>query len=137
MEDTFPPEDRFPRRTWARLLKGQTVTMVAESDGQITGAAIVLLRRTLDIGRLYSLSVAPAARGQGLARRLLLAVESAAAARGCSRMRLEVRASNAPARRLYDGAGYRVISELAGYYPDGETAVRMEKPLTSELKSAS
>jgi [ribosomal protein S18]-alanine N-acetyltransferase len=129
LEESFAEEDRFSRRTWARLLKGNTISRVVEAEGKLIASGNVLLRRGLDMGRLYSLSVAPEARGLGLARRLLAALEEAAASAGCSRMRLEVRAGNAAARALYDSSGYRVITTLDAYYPDGEAAARMEKHL--------
>jgi [ribosomal protein S18]-alanine N-acetyltransferase len=50
-------------------------------------------------------------------------------------MRLEARESNQHAILLYERSGYRVIARVAGYYPNGETAVRMEKPLGSSVSS--
>ncbi len=131
LEQSFPEEDRFSRRTWSRLLKGNTITRVAESHGALIGSGAALLRKGLDVARLYSLSIDPAARGQGLARRLLAALETAALDANCTRMRLEVRAGNAAARALYDSSGYRVITEINAYYPDGESAARMEKSLSA------
>jgi ribosomal protein S18 acetylase RimI-like enzyme len=49
-------------------------------------------------------------------------------------MRLEVRASNSHAIRLYDQAGYRVLQRVENYYPDGEAAIRMEKKLVPHLQ---
>ncbi|MBI2779202.1 MAG: GNAT family N-acetyltransferase [Gammaproteobacteria bacterium] len=56
---------------------------------------------------VYSLVVDPACQGRGIARGLLEAAEQAAAAKGCITMRLEVRADNEAAIRLYCKAGYR------------------------------
>jgi [ribosomal protein S18]-alanine N-acetyltransferase len=95
---------------------------------------VILLRQGLDIGRLYSLSVAPSARGQGLARRLLAAGEAAAMAAGCTRMRLEVRTANKAAIALYESVGYRLFEHIHGYYPDGEPAARMQKLLDAAQK---
>lgn len=134
LEASFPAGDQFSRRTWRRLLNGRNLAHVVERDGIIAGAAVVLLRRGIDIGRLYSLSVAPAARGLGLARWLLAAGESEAAAAGCVRMRLEVRASNSAAIALYESVGYRLFEQIDGYYPDGEPAARMQKLLGGARK---
>jgi [ribosomal protein S18]-alanine N-acetyltransferase len=129
LEASFPPEDRFDRRTWRRLLAGRTLTLVAESRDQIVASAVLLFRQGSDLARLYSISVDPAARGQGLGARLLSACEDRARERGAERIRLEVRSTNSSAARLYGAAGYRVIARLESYYPDGEAAHRMEKVL--------
>lgn len=129
LEAGFPAEDRFDRRTWRRLLAGQTTTLIRESEGRIDASAVLLFRQGSDIARLYSITVAPSARGQGVGARLLSACEAAARQRGARALRLEVRVTNSSAHRLYDAAGYRVIAALESYYPDGEAAHRMEKVL--------
>ena len=129
LEQNFPPEDRFSVRTWRRLLRGQSLAYVAVSDGEICGAAVYLYRTGTKVARLYSLTVAPSHRGQGIAPALLAAGEADAQARGCDRDRLEVRQSNATAIRLYERHEFRVMAQIPSYYPDGETAARMEKPI--------
>lgn len=129
LEQNFPPEDRFSVRTWRRLLRGQSLAYVAVSDDEICGAAVYLYRTGTKVARLYSLIVAPSHRGQGIASALLAAGEADARARGCDRVRLEVRQSNATAIRLYERHEFRVMAQIPSYYPDGETAARMEKPI--------
>ncbi|RAN39954.1 hypothetical protein HY26_14320 [Hyphomonas sp. GM-8P] len=129
LEQNFPEDDRFPVRTWRRLLRGQSMAYVAISDGEICGAAVYLYRTGTKAARLYSLTVAPDHRGKGIASALMAAGEADAARRGCNRVRLEVRQSNATAIRLYERHGFRVMAQLPSYYPDGETAARMEKPI--------
>lgn len=136
LEETFPAVDRFDRRTWRRLLAGQTLTLVHETGGGIDASAVLLFRQGTDIARLYSISVAPAARGRGLGAQMLAACEDHARKRGAARMRLEVRSTNSSAHRLYEAAGYRVIAALESYYPDGETAHRMEKFLIAPSDGA-
>lgn len=82
--------------------------------------------------RLTSFAVAPDKRGQGLGRRLLAALEKAAADHGCRGMRLEVRADNAAAIALYTATGYRRFAIYPDYYEDGMAALRLEKPLTPD-----
>lgn len=129
LEASFPAEDRFPVRTWRRLLRGNTLGYVSVSKDEITGAAVYLYRGGSRVARLYSLSVAPAHRGRGLARHLMAAGEEDARLRNCDRIRLEVRQSNLPAIHLYERHGFRVMALSNSYYPDGETAVRMEKAI--------
>jgi ribosomal protein S18 acetylase RimI-like enzyme len=136
LEDSFPEEDRFDTRTWRRLLAGKALTLVHETPRGINGAAVLLFRAGSAIARLYSISVATTARGQGLGARLLAACEDEARAHGAARMRLEVRSTNTSAQRLYDGAGYRVIARIESYYPDGEAALRMQKSLTAPSNGA-
>jgi ribosomal protein S18 acetylase RimI-like enzyme len=129
LEAGFPDEDQFDRRTWRRLLGGQSAALVHESGGVIDASAVLLFRQGSDIARLYSIAVAADARGQGLGARLLAACEEHARSSGAERIRLEVRCTNSSAHRLYESAGYRVIARLESYYPDGEAAHRMEKVL--------
>ncbi len=133
LESVFPPEDRMSRATFRRLLAGNSCGYVVEGapGGALLAAAVFLFRRRARVARLYSLAVAETARGQGLARQLIAAGEAGATARGCDRMRLEVRASNAPAIHLYEALGFDVIARKSGYYPDHEDALLMQRRLTA------
>lgn len=137
LEASFPEEDRFDRRTWRRLLSGHASVLVCETarDG-LLAAAVMLYRKGARVARLYSITVAPSARGQGLARALMAACEADATDRGARAIRLEVRVTNSSALRLYEAGGYRVIATLESYYPDGEAARRMEKSLEAPSNGA-
>lgn len=78
---------------------------------------------------LLRIAVDPARRGQGLARTLLRACEAELAVLGIRDLHLEVRVSNAAARSLYAGAGWRESGLRKGYYRDGEDAVLYAKRL--------
>lgn len=124
--------DRLSRRR-LRWLIGSPSTrfLVAEKHGRIVGYALVLTRKGSGVARLYSLAVAPGHTGGGIGRRLLEAAERSAAKAGAERLRLEVRADNAAAGRLYAAAGYRRIAALEDYYEDGAAAFRCEKRLAT------
>lgn len=98
------------------------------------GYVMVLLHRGTSLARLYSIAVAPAFRGEGVARGLIAAAEGAAFAEGASFMRLEARADNEAALALYASLGYRRFGGKSGYYEDGMDAMRFEKPLRPDIQ---
>lgn len=106
--------------------------ILAETDGQLVGAAVVLLRADSADARLYSIAVAGPARGRGVGRVLLGACEAAAMAAGRTGLRLEVRESNAQALALYRVSGYEVTGRIGAYYADGEDALRLRRALFRE-----
>jgi|GEM_PF-356352 len=65
------------------------------------------------------LAVAPARRGQGIARKMMQHLHRRAIQRGASRIRLKVDQRNSSAKRLYDSLGYRFekhsSNEFTGY----------------------
>jgi ribosomal protein S18 acetylase RimI-like enzyme len=126
--------DRVSRRAWRHLLgraHGRVLVVrgAGPDDPPLLGAAVILFRRGAGVARLYSLAVAPRARGRGVGRGLLDAALGLAAAAGGERLGLEVRADNRTALALYREAGFRPVRDLPGYYVDGGAGVRMERPL--------
>lgn len=122
--------DKLSRRSLRHLLtRAHAFNLVAEREGRVVGYVSVLLRRGSDIARVYSLAVDPAARGERIGARLLADAEQAAKRAGCARVRLEVRADNGAAIHRYLEAGYVRFAMVPGYYEDGETALKFEKPL--------
>ncbi len=122
--------DRLAARQWRfHLASPRAIVRVAVADGRLLGAALAFLHGGHDLARLYSLATAAAARGRGIGDRLLAAIEGDARMAGRSRLRLEVRADNLAAQRLYERRGYRGIGRRPQYYADGEAALRYEKAL--------
>jgi hypothetical protein len=81
------------------------------------------------LARLYSLAIAPEARGRGIAKQLLRALELAAEKQLRLYMRLEVSRNNKAAIELYQSSGYRVFGEYSDYYQDHSDALRMQKKI--------
>ncbi|WP_192596347.1 ribosomal protein S18-alanine N-acetyltransferase [Nesterenkonia lutea] len=79
---------------------------------------------------VQTLAVAPEAQGQGLGTRLLNLLIAAAREQGAEQVLLEVRADNPGAQALYLREGFHPIHTRARYYPDGQDALIMQKPLT-------
>jgi [ribosomal protein S18]-alanine N-acetyltransferase len=130
IEDQVFATDRMSARQLRHHLGNpQADVLVALREGTVAGAAVVFFHANHRIARLYSIAVAPEARGAGVGAALLAAAERSARARGRERFRLEVRTENAAAQRLYERRGYRVFGTKAGFYEDGHDAVRYEKAL--------
>lgn len=100
---------------------------MAVDRATVVGNAVLLFRRRSQWARLYSLVVAPQARGRGVAQALVDAAESLARQRGGVGVRLEVRTDNLPARALYARLGYAELAVLPGYYEDGAEGRRLAR----------
>jgi ribosomal-protein-alanine N-acetyltransferase len=90
---------------------------------------MILARVAADEVEVLTLAVAPEARHQGLARRLLDAAITLAAARGARTAFLEVSVSNQAARALYAGAGFTPAATRRRYYADGSDALVLRRTL--------
>jgi [ribosomal protein S18]-alanine N-acetyltransferase len=122
--------DRTSRRSLHRLLLSPSAAvMVARSDGDIAGVAVILFRANSRIARLYSIGVAPHHTGRGIASALIAVAENAARGRKCRVMRLEVHEKNHGAIKLYLKAGYHEFGRHRHYYQDRGDALRFEKRL--------
>ena len=123
--------DRLNRRQLRYLLsRARAATTVAEGSGQtLLGYVIVLFSRASAHARIYSIAVAPEARGRGLGRKLLTAAEVQSEQAGCISVRLEVRQDNDVAIGLYTSCGYHQFDRISDYYDDHEQALRLEKTL--------
>jgi ribosomal-protein-alanine N-acetyltransferase len=101
----------------------------------LADGGFAVIRTVLDEAELLTLAVAPAARRQGLGRRLLDAAMRQARSEGADTVHLEVAASNAPALRLYEQAGFERSGLRRNYYarPNGaaEDAVLMRRALNT------
>ena len=111
------------------LTRARAITLVCD-DETLWGYATLLIRQSTGIGRIYSLCVAPKARGQGGGEALLEALEAQAQVLGLEQLRLEVRVANERALRLYQRLGYDRTAWLDDYYSDGCAGWKMIKRLT-------
>jgi len=99
-------------------LIGQTgVVLIEEADG------FILIRTVADEAEILTLAVRPPARRLGLGARLVEQGAVEAAARGATRLFLEVAEDNAAARALYARAGFSQAGLRRRYYAraDGTT----------------
>jgi GNAT superfamily N-acetyltransferase len=91
--------------------------LVAELDGALVGCAG--WRRHGNDAELKRMFTLAAARGRGVARRMLAAIEESARAAGCARLILETGDRQPEAIALYESAGYRRIADF-GFYAGSE-----------------
>ena len=86
-----------------------------------TPQGFILIRSVADEAEILTLAVDPAARRQGLGTRLVREGALASAARGATRLFLEVADDNHAALALYARAGFTEAGRRRGYYarPEG------------------
>ncbi|GAA4259196.1 hypothetical protein GCM10022255_082910 [Dactylosporangium darangshiense] len=125
-----PDARRFPVDPLARFVLA-TVDGVAAGCGGIQP----LDDQTVEVKRMY---VRPAYRGNGLARRVLAALEDLAAGSHYSLIRLETGQRQPESIRLYESAGYRPIPPYGPYVHSRlslcyEKLVIATEPIASEL----
>ena len=106
----------------------RTSNRVARHEGRIVGYTSGW--RLYGGLKINNIAVHRDYRGHGIAGWLLREMIADAASAGCETARLEVRPSNAAARRLYRGQGFVAVGRRKGYYQrEGEDAILMEAPI--------
>lgn len=94
--------------------KGMEVLHAVDAEDAVVGQVWlgVERRKGSDSAYLYDIELVPEARGQGRGRQLLGLVEARAGELGCTSLELNVFGRNHVARRLYDAAGYEVVTQM-------------------------
>ena len=107
----------WTREMYVRELQNPDVSFLyvlrMPGDGVIAFCSFWLV---LDEVHINNLAVRGDFRGRGVGTALLDHVIQAGASRGADRATLEVRRSNAPARRLYERLGFEVAATRPNYY---------------------
>jgi GNAT superfamily N-acetyltransferase len=108
-----------------------SVVLVArEDDGTAVGCG-ALRELGPGVAEVKRMFVVPAARGRGVARAVLGALEDAARERGWTTLRLETGPRQPEAIGLYASAGYRPIDAFGAYdgHPDAEESLYFEREI--------
>jgi ribosomal-protein-alanine N-acetyltransferase len=112
---------------FSSLISGAGVFVLGDALGFVMGRAIA------GEAEVLTLAVAPNARRQGIARRLMVDFAQSAMAQGAEAAFLEVAADNSAAIGLYLSLGYKASGRRKGYFdtPDGQRidAIVMAKAL--------
>ena len=93
---------------------GNTLTVLTV-DGVTSGIAAVM--HVLDESELLEIAVQPTMQGRGYGKALLAQAIALARRNGAVRMFLEVRESNARARKMYTSFGFEETGRRRNYYP--------------------
>jgi GNAT superfamily N-acetyltransferase len=123
----YPPEQNFLDLPAADVSDGHVVFLIVRLDGVAVGCGALrrLSRTSAEIKRMY---VSPAARGRGLARRLLAELEARALELGCATLVLETGDGQTEALGLYESAGYSPMP-CFGAYAGSPSSVCFKKEL--------
>ena len=103
--------------------EGEFEVMLTERNTQVDrlrqGRKVIgfsVSRMAADEAEILSIALDASQRGRGLSRNLLMTHLGHLAGRGVRTVFLEVEENNAPARRLYDWAGFGVVGRRERYY---------------------
>lgn len=121
LEQQLFAHDAWTEATWWSELAGRPrrdYVVATTPDGTIAGYAG--LDVSGDVADVMTIATAPGHQGRGTGRVLLGELVRRASAHGVEALLLEVRADNDAARRLYDRAGFEVISVRRRYYQPGD-----------------
>jgi ribosomal-protein-alanine N-acetyltransferase len=120
----------WPAEEYERLLKTGLV-LVAERAGKVCG--FVCAKAVGGEWEIENVVVATEFLRQGIADRLMRALIEQAEKGAASRILLEVRESNQPARRLYEKDGFHDVGRRRNYYNNPlEDAILYERRSASE-----
>ena len=106
--------------------RAEVALFVARSAGAAVGCGAYLLHGD-GSAEVKSMFVAPEARGRGIGRAILEAIEAALSGR-VTTLRLETGVKQLAAIRIYESAGFRRRGPFGSYQAD-PLSVFMEKPL--------
>ena len=103
---------------WREASNDFACYIVALDDMEIIGFAGCWI--SFEEAQVTNIALTSAQRGRGLGKVLMAKLMRVAAERGAERMTLEVRPSNTPALRLYEGLGFAAIGVRKKYYQDND-----------------
>jgi ribosomal-protein-alanine N-acetyltransferase len=121
--------DPWSRASFAQLIgRDHLVFFVATRKGAVAGFSIAYA--AVGEAEIANIAVATAARGQGVGGALLRHLLTTLRAGGAVEVWLEVRASNAAARALYERFGFVEVGRRRNYYRRPvEDAISMRRDL--------
>jgi ribosomal-protein-alanine N-acetyltransferase len=126
----FIDGEAYSRETFEYLLTApESVSYRAVTAGGIMVGFVIGLIEPDHTGHVTTVGVAPEHRRRSLAKRLMNQVEEGFRRRDVRLVRLEVRAVNVAAQKLYQNLGYTITQKLPKYYSNGGDGLLMVKSL--------
>jgi [ribosomal protein S18]-alanine N-acetyltransferase len=129
----FIDGEAYSRETFDYLLTAaESVSYRAVTAGGVMVGFVIGLVEPDHTGHVTTVGVAPEHRRRNLAKRLMRQVEDGFRKRHVRLVRLEVRALNIPAQKLYESLGYSITQRLPKYYSNGGDGLLMLKSLDQQ-----
>ena len=120
----YPPENVYALDISSLLHPSVLFAVVRNAAGVAAGCGAIVMKP--EYGEVKRMYVRPQARGRGLARRLIEALEAKAVEQGCRTFMLETGPTQPEARILYERLGYQYRGPF-GNYSDDPLSVFMQK----------
>lgn len=116
---------------FADALKQDTIFVTAKQDGQVVGYCGMYC--SFEEGEITNVAVLPEAQNHGIGKKIISALLRASQEKKISRIVLEVRVSNTPAIRLYEGFGFQKAGIRKGFYekPREDAAIMILEQIPS------
>lgn len=120
----YPAENVYALDMNSLLHPSVLFAVARDGAGVAVGCGAIVMKP--EYGEVKRMYVSPQARGQGLARRLIDALENKAMEQGCRIFMLETGPTQPEALGLYERLGYRCRGPF-GDYPEDPLSVFMQK----------
>ena len=108
----------WKEQLFIECIQKKYICQVLKAEDQIIGYFIVQV--ILDEYHILNLCIAPDFQGNGFGKYQLQHIHQIAESEMMNRVLLEVRVSNAKAKKLYSNYGFQTIGKRKNYYPDLE-----------------
>lgn len=130
----FSPAD-YPLsiRAFRYHIRSQNLLLVICYPTEIIGYVLVLLPKSRQTARLYSIAIAAEFRKQSFGKQLIAQVLASIIRLGFQRISLEVKVSNTGAIQFYHQIGFTVQHRLPHYYLDGTDGYKMLLDLAKQI----
>lgn len=116
---------------FADALKQDTIFVTAKQEEQVVGYCGMYC--SFEEGEITNVAVLPEAQNLGIGKKIISGLLRAAQEKNISRIVLEVRVSNLPAIRLYEGFGFQKAGIRKGFYekPREDAAIMILEQIPS------
>ncbi|AGB38267.1 ribosomal protein S18-alanine N-acetyltransferase [Natronococcus occultus] len=119
----------WPYDAFERFLGEPGFLVATEPTGAVAGYVVADVNRQYgrNRGHVKDIAVRPDSRGDGVGSALLSRIVAVLLSHGADSVKLEVRESNDPAKRLYRQFGFEPLRRVPGYYDDEDAIVMVRK----------